>query len=105
MISDEFEITTLWHKEKKAHKLRIKGIGGECIMRNDAQTDNILDGKHGTTFVLKVREDVEFDNVANNLKSWIVVPQCKVEYKEETDDSIRIGYDNEEEALKVFCFL
>ena len=102
MISDEFEITTLWHKEKKAHKLRIKGIGGECIMRNDAQTDDILDGKHGTTFVLKVREDVEFDNVANNLKSWIVVPQCKVEYKEETDDSIRIGYDNEEEALKSF---
>ena len=71
-------------------------------MRNDAQTDNILDGKHGTTFVLKVREDVEFDNVANNLKSWIVVPQCKVEYKEETDGSIRIGYDNEEEALKSF---
>ena len=26
MISDEFEITTLWHKEKNAHKLRIKGM-------------------------------------------------------------------------------
>lgn len=102
MISDEFEITTLWYKEKNAHKLRIKGIGGECIMRNDAQTDNILDGKHGTTFVLKVRENGEFDNVANNLKNWIVVPQCKVEYKEDSADYIKIGFDDEEEALKSF---
>lgn len=102
MISDEFDIITLWHKEKSAHKLRIKGIGGECIMRNDANTEKILDGKHGTTFILKVREDIEFDNVADNLKSWIVVPQCKVEYIEESATPIRIGYDNEEEALKTY---
>lgn len=104
MISDEFEITTLWHKEKKAHKLRIKGVNGEYIMRNDASTDKILDDNHGTTFVLKVRKDVVFDDVADNLKSWIVIPQCKVEYKEGNSDLIRIGYDSEKEALREYLY-
>lgn len=102
MISDEFDVITLWHKEKNAHKLRIKGVSGECIMRNDASKDVILDGKHGTTFILKVRPDVKFDKVADNLKSWIVVPQCKVEYQEENMEVQRIGYSNEKEALKAY---
>lgn len=102
MISDEFDVITLWHKEKNAHKIRIKGVSGECIMRNDASTDQILDGRHGTTFIIKVRQDVKFENVADNLKSWIVIPQCKVEYKEDESETIRIGYDTELDAIKTY---
>lgn len=69
-------------------------------MRNDASTDQILDGRHGTTFILKVRQDIKFENVADNLKSWIVIPQCKVEYKENDFETIRIGYDTEHDAIK-----
>lgn len=102
MISDEFEVVTLWHEEKKAHKLRIKGVAGECIMRNDASTDQILDENHGTTIRLEVRPDVSFEDIAENLKSWIVIPQCIVEYKEDNSDPIKIGYKTEADALKSF---
>lgn len=87
---------------KKAHKLRIKGVAGECIMRNDASTDQILDENHGTTIRLEVRPDVSFEDIAENLKSWIVIPQCIVEYKEDNSDPIKIGYKTEADALKSF---
>lgn len=99
MISDEFDIYTLWHEEKKAHKLKIKGVSGDYIMRNDASSDKILGHKHGTTFILKVKDSVKFNDIAKNLRRWIIVPQCKVIYKEDNLNDQEIGYIDEETAL------
>ena len=71
------------------------------FLRNDADTDEILEGKHGTTFFLKVHEDVDFSNVLYSLKKWIVVPQCNVEYIEDGVSSV-IGYNSEEDALRQY---
>ena len=101
MISDQIEMYSLWKGHEKAYKLRISEVSNDYILRNDADTDEILEGKHGTTFILKVHEDVDFSNVLSSLKKWIVVPQCHVEYIEDGNRSV-IGYDSEEDALRQY---
>lgn len=101
MISDQIEMYSLWKGNEKAYKLSISEISNDYILRNDADTDEILEGKHGTTFILKVHEDVDFSNVLYSLKKWIVVPQCNVEYIEDGVSSV-IGYNSEEDALRQY---
>lgn len=101
MISDQIEMYSLWKGNEKAYKLRISEVSNDYILRNDSDTDEILEGKHGTTFILKVHEDVDFSNVLYSLKKWIVVPQCNVEYIEDGVSTI-IGYNSEEDALRQY---
>lgn len=99
MISDDFEVITLWHEEQKAHRLKIKNLQGEYMLRNDVEPTEILEEHHGTTFILKVHENVDFSNIVNDLKHWIVIPNCKVVVIE-NGTKVNIGYNSCEEALK-----
>lgn len=99
MISDDFEIITLWHEENKAHKLKIKNIQGEYMLRNDVEPIEILEGRHGTTFKLNVHQNVNLDNIVDDLSHWIIIPNCKVTVIE-NGETTEIGYVSCEEALK-----
>lgn len=101
MISDQIEMYSLWEGDSKAYKLCISEVSNEYILRNDAEPSEILEGKHGTTFILKVHDDVDFSKVLFNLKRWIIVPRCRVEYIEDGHATI-IGYNSEEEAIKSY---
>ena len=101
MISDEFEVITLWYEEDKAHRLKIKNLQGEYMLRNDVEPIEILGKHHGTTFILKVHEDVNFSNIVENLKYWIIVPNCKVVVVENGKETC-VGFDSNEKALKDF---
>lgn len=101
MISDEIEITTRWHEEPKAHRLKIRNVDGEYLLRNDASSETILDREHGSTFRLKVRPDAQFDDIEEDLRNWVVVPRCEVTLHI-GDKSVAIGATSEHEAMKQF---
>lgn len=99
MISDDFEVITLWHEEDKAHRLKIKNIQGEYMLRNDVEPIEILDGRHGSTFILNVHQDINLDNIIEDLRRWIIIPNCNVTVIE-NDKATKIGYESCEDALK-----
>lgn len=103
MISDYIEITTLCYTEKNrfAHLIKIRNVEGEYIMRNDAPVSDILEQKHGSTFKLHVREDVVFDEIEENLRKWIIIPNCKVTLTIDGTDK-EIGYKDEKTVLEKF---
>lgn len=101
MISDDFDVITLWHEEDKAHRLKIKNMQGEYMLRNDVDPDEILEHIHGTTFILRVHDDVNFTDIVEDLKYWIIIPNCKfivvVDGKE-----YNIGYGSANDAIYDF---
>lgn len=98
MVSDEIDITTCHYVEKVAHLIKIRNLEGEYILRHDANSSDILEGKHGTTFKLKLRDDAVVDDFEKYLKNWIFVPRCKVNLTVD-GHSCEIGYKNIDDAM------
>lgn len=101
MISDEIDIVTLHHTEKECHSIKIRNYNGQYYMRNDEKPDKILGHKHGTTFTLRVRENAKMEDLEQDLKQWILVPEANVILKID-DKTVNIGYASEKEALECF---
>jgi hypothetical protein len=99
MVSDEINITTLNYKEKKAHLIKIRNIEGEYILRHDAGAEKILGNKHGTTFELKFRDNINVDDFEKNLRRWIVIPKCKVSLTMD-GHTTEIGFSNIDEVFE-----
>lgn len=100
MISDDVDIYTLDEDEKQCHLLKIRNLNGEYLMRNDADTSNILEGQHGTTFELKVRSDVNLDNIEQQIRQWILIPFGKVTLSVDGGNPVTIGYESVKEAIE-----
>lgn len=98
MISDEIDITTLHHKEKFAHLIKVRNLDGSFYMRNDIKPDSVLGGEHGTTFRLKVRESAVLKDIEDDLRRWIVIPEATVTLVNDGNETT-IGYKSEIEAL------
>lgn len=103
MISDDVDIYTLDEEEKQCHLLKIRNLNGEYLMRNDADKSKILEGQHGTTFELKVRNDVDLDNIEQQIRQWIIIPFGKVLLKIDNRDYIQIGYSNVKDAIEDYA--
>lgn len=99
MISDEILITTLYHGEHQACQIKIKNLQGEYFMRTDVSAESILERRHGTTFVLKVRDGVTVENLEEDLRKWIWFPKCDVCLKIDDDKARSIGYDSMKKAM------
>lgn len=102
MISDDVDIYTLDAKEDECHLLKIRNLNGEYLMRNDADRSNILEGKHGTTFELYVRDNIDFSGIETQIKQWVVVPESDVQLIIDGSSPIRIGRQTEKECLEDF---
>lgn len=100
MISDEILITTLYHGEHQACQIKIKNLQGDYFMRTDVSADSILEGKHGTTFALKVRDGVVVENIEEDLRKWIWFPKCEVSLKIDEDAPLYIGYESIRKAMQ-----
>lgn len=102
MISDDVDIYTLDANENQCHLLKIRNLNGEYLMRNDADSKDILEGKHGTTFVLYVRPEIKMDDVEKQIKQWIVVPEADVTLKIDDDHNIVIGKSTCKEVIESY---
>lgn len=103
MISDDVDIYTLEEEEGQCHLLKIRNLNGEYLMRNDADSTHILDGKHGTTFELSVRSDIDMDNVESQIRQWIVVPFGEVSLIIDGAAPVKIGYKSVRDAVEDFA--
>lgn len=103
MISDDVDVYTLDEVEKECHLLKIRNLNGEYLMRNDADVKNILEEKHGTTFELKVRPDIDMSNIEEQIRQWIVIPFGEISLTIDENAPIRIGYESVEEAVENFA--
>lgn len=103
MISDSIDIYTLSAEDGKSLLLKIRNLNGEYLMRTDVGSSRILDGKHGTTFELYIRPDVKMDNVAEQIKRWIVLPQCEIILKNVDEKDEIIGYNDISSALHQYA--
>lgn len=102
MISDDVDIYTLDEEEGQCHLLKIRNLNGEYLMRNDADYSHILGGKHGTTFELSVRPNVEMADVESQIRQWIVVPFGEVTLIIDDRTPVRIGFHSVGDAVEDF---
>lgn len=100
MVSDEIDITTCHHKERKVHLVKIRQLEGEYILRHDGPKSEILEEKHGTTFCLKLRDDVSVESIERHLRNWIIIPRCSVTLSIDGKES-SIGYRDIDEAMRL----
>lgn len=100
MVCDDIEIYT---KEYGAQTrlLQIRDLHGNFIMRDLKDNQQILEESHGSTFVLKLRPEIETDNFEEIIHQWILLPSVSVSFiygeKEE-----KVGFDTAKEAIESF---
>lgn len=102
MISDDVDVYTLEVSEKKCHLLKIRNLHGEYLMREDAAVSNILEQKHGTTFELTVREEIDMSNIERQIRHWILLPFSKVTLSVDGGTAVVIGYQSTRESLEAY---
>ena len=100
MISDEFTITTKFSNDEKVYSIEVGGMEKEFMLRYDADPSVLINKEHGTTIVLKVREDADISDIELRLREWVVVPGCIVTFSADGEKPIEIGYNTEEAAVK-----
>lgn len=103
MISDNVDVYTLDATEKKCYLLKIRNLHGEYLMREDADISNILEQKHGTTFELIVREDIDMSKIESQIRHWILLPFSKVFLIIDNSQPILIGYESTKDALEAYA--
>lgn len=103
MICDDVDIYTLDAFENQCLLLKIRNLTGEYLMRNDADTSKILDGKHGTTFELKVRKDIPMDKIERQIRQWVMIPFGDVTLSIDNHEPIKIGYNDVAGAVTAYA--
>lgn len=105
MVSDNIDVYTLSAEDGKSLLLKIRNLNGEYLMRTDVDASHILGGKHGTTFELYIRPDVDMDDIVDQIKRWVILPTCSVTLKiiDGEESAISIGYGNISMALQQYA--
>lgn len=102
MISDDVDVYTMDSDEQKCRMLKIRNLHGEYLMRDDADSSHILEKAHGTTFELKVRDDVDMTDVESQIKQWIMLPFSEVSLIIDDNSPIQIGYKTPKDAIESY---
>lgn len=103
MISDDVDVYTLDEEENQCHLLKIRNLNGEYLMRNDADVSHILEQQHGTTFELKVRQDIKMEDIEQQIRQWIIIPFGEVSLTIDDGNPITIGYKTVKEAVEDYA--
>lgn len=103
MICDDLDVYTLETVESKCHLLKIRNLHGEYLMRDDANVSHILEQKHGSTFELTVRPEINMSDLECQIKNWILLPFGEVTLTIDNGSPIRIGYNSTEDAVTAYA--
>jgi len=100
LIADDIDIITKSEENDKAILLKIKKVHGKYLLKY-LSTDkiNYKIKNHGTEIKLYVRSDVNLTNIENELKKWILIPNCELNLNN-NGKTANIGYDTIENYLK-----
>lgn len=99
LISDDIDIITKSSESEKAILLKIRKIHGKYLLKylTVDKLDNKIK-KHGTIIKLYVRSEVVLDNIEDDLKKWILFPDCKMIFNNNGTETI-IGYKSPKALL------
>lgn len=97
MVCDDVDIYT---KEAGgvARLLQIKDLHGNFIMRDEKTDSEILEGKHGSTFILRLRPSIDTKDFKTIVKKWIVLPSMQVTYSVDGNEE-KVGFDSAKEYI------
>lgn len=97
MVCDDVDIYT---KEVGGvtRLLQIKDLHGNFIMRDEKTDSEILEGKHGSTFILRLRPSIDTKDFKTIVKKWIVLPSMQVTYSVDGDEE-KIGFDSAKDYI------
>ncbi|WP_299250183.1 ATP-binding protein [uncultured Lacinutrix sp.] len=102
LIANDIDIITKSSEADKAILLRIKKIHGKYLLKYltiDKLPNEIKE--HGTIIKLYVRSEVKLNNIENDLKKWILFPDCKMTF-DNNGEKINIGYKKPSDLLKEY---
>ncbi len=101
MISDDIEIVT--KKSTFGHRIRMSSVHADYLLRELQSGEIKLAGiePHGTRVTLIIREGVELKDrsIEDIVRYWIILPECAVEYTENRNSAVSIGFQSPSEAL------
>jgi hypothetical protein len=104
MISDDIELITC--RDATAYRLRMTQVQADYALRELTHGDPKLDGMqpHGTRVILRLRESVDLADrsIGDIVRHWIILPECTVEYVEDTRPPTKIGFDSPSAAVLYF---
>lgn len=97
MVCDDVDIYT---KEVGGvtRLLQIKDLHGNFIMRDERTDSEILEGKHGSTFILRLRSSIDTKDFKTIVKKWIVLPSMQVTYSVDGDEE-KVGFDSAKDYI------
>ena len=100
LIADDIDIITKSSEQEKAILLKIKKVHGKYLLKY-LSVDKICNEikEHGTEIKLYLRADVNLSNIENELKKWILIPNCKLNL--EINEKLQpIGFASPKEVLQ-----
>lgn len=101
LISDDIDITTNSEEEKTANLISIRKLNGKYLLKKIEKSRlEPQINKHGTMIKLHIRQHVDMSDILENIRKWIVVPNCKVILIMDNNNPVTIGYKSPKEAIK-----
>lgn len=97
MVCDDVDIYTK-EVEGVTRLLQIKDLHGNFIMRDERTDSEILEGKHGSTFILRLRSSIDTKDFKTIVKKWIVLPSMQVTYSVDGDEE-KVGFDSAKDYI------
>ncbi|MEE1899666.1 ATP-binding protein [Flavobacterium rakeshii] len=100
LIADDIDILTKSSETDKAILLKIRKVHGKYLLKYiPANKIPSEIASHGTKIKLSVRSDVKLNNIDDELKKWILIPNCELTL-ENNGTLTNIGYKTTKEALE-----
>lgn len=103
LVANDVEILTNSDKCEKANFITLRNVDGRYLLKKVDKKElpeNIR--SHGTSIKLHIRDEINMNDIKNDIKKWIIFPQCSVFYSESDDTEERIGYDTPKDAIEEY---
>jgi molecular chaperone HtpG len=104
MIADDVEVLTVSPEDKQARLIALRSVHGQYLVKLIEKYDDRVPHmmrEHGTRVRLKVRPSAQLQDVLEQLRSWIILPLCKVVYEEDGSNvKVDIGHASVAGALR-----
>lgn len=99
LIADDIDISTCACEESTANVISLRQVNGKYLLKKVSKSEiPPFISSHGTEISLRVRSDVDIQNILTAIQKWVLFPQCKVTLCT-SEDFKDIGYRSPKEAL------
>lgn len=100
LIADDLDVITKSNDSEKAILLKIKKIHGKYLLKYlKGDTIPPFIKNNGTIVKLYVRSEIDLENIENDLKKWILFPDCILNFNN-NGKITKIGYSSPKELLE-----